>query len=73
MKKLMLCMMLWMVAWSACAQQYTITGKVRVKNTGDSISRVSVSVKGTTAGTIADEHGHFSLSVAALPVTLVFT
>ncbi|MFL5741852.1 MAG: TonB-dependent receptor domain-containing protein [Flavisolibacter sp.] len=73
MKKLMLCMMLWMVAWSACAQQYTITGKVRIKNNGDSIGRVSVAVKGTTAGTIADEHGRFTLSVPALPVTLVFT
>src|SRR5436305_697405 len=55
------------------AHQSAITEKVKIKNSNDAISRVSVAVKGTTTGTIVDERGHVSLSVASLPVTLVLS
>ena len=58
------------MAWS---QSRKITGRV----TGESnqpISGVSVSVKGSTAGTATDNEGHFSINVpSAGNVTLVFS
>lgn len=56
----------------AWAQNRTITGKV----TGDNkqpLFGASVSVKGTTIGTITDEHGSFTLTVLPTAKTLLFT
>ena len=55
------------------AQQKTITGKVTSSEDGSSLPGVSVSVKGTTTGTITDVDGKYSLQVPADAQTLVFS
>jgi TonB-linked SusC/RagA family outer membrane protein len=52
--------------------QRTISGKV-TDDKGNPLSNVSVSVKGTTAGTTTQVDGTYSLSVPANSRTLVFT
>jgi outer membrane receptor protein involved in Fe transport len=58
---------------AAAAQNVTISGNVRNSMTNDSLAYVSVAVKGTNQGTSTNENGDFKLTVAKLPVTLVFT
>jgi len=55
------------------AQTTTITGTVKNAATSEGVGAVSVSVKGGTEGSYTDEKGNFTLRVAKLPVTLVFT
>jgi len=54
------------------AQTRTITGVVK-ETTGDPIIGVSVSVKGTTTGTVTDINGTYSLSVPPTAQILVFS
>src|SRR5688500_16707635 len=58
---------------AAYGQTVTVTGTVRNNNSKESVSAVSVLVKGTNQGTFTNSNGEFSLTVAKLPVTLVFT
>src|SRR5258708_808087 len=52
----------------------TITGNVRNTVTKEKVPAVSVSVKGSSAGTFTDEKGHFRLTVTqSLPVILVIS
>ena len=51
----------------------TVNGTVKNSNTAESISAVSVTVKGTTNGTYTDDKGSFKINVAKTPVTLVFS
>lgn len=53
--------------------QVVLTGTVKSKGTGETVSAVSVTVKGTTRGTFTDDKGTFRLSVDKIPVTLVFS
>jgi len=53
--------------------QVVLTGSVKAKASGETLSAVSVSVKGTNRGTFTDDKGTFRLSVDKLPVTLVFS
>jgi outer membrane receptor protein involved in Fe transport len=46
---------------------YTITGTVRQTQTKTSVPAVSVTVKGTVAGTFTDDRGHFRLTTAIKP------
>jgi TonB-linked SusC/RagA family outer membrane protein len=55
------------------AQTREITGRVTSAEDGSSIPGVSVSVKGTTLGTITDLNGNFSLKVPQDAKTLVFS
>jgi outer membrane receptor protein involved in Fe transport len=55
----------------ATQAQTTIFGTVKSKSNGETVSAVSVSVKGTTRGTFTDDKGNFKLTVDKLPVTLV--
>jgi len=57
------------------AQSTTITGRVKNAGTGgdEGVSAVSVSVKGGTEGTYTDANGNFTIRVAKLPVTIVFS
>jgi TonB-linked SusC/RagA family outer membrane protein len=55
------------------AQPRTITGNVTSAEEGMSLPGVSVSVKGTTLGTITDVDGNYSLEVSAEAKTLVFS
>lgn len=58
---------------TAFAQNLTINGKVTNATTKETVSAVSVSVKGGTEGTFTDANGEFRLTVKSLPVTLVFS
>ena len=54
-------------SFPAFSQSYTITGTVRQTQTKVSVPAVSVTVKGTVAGTFTDDRGHFRLTTAARP------
>jgi outer membrane receptor protein involved in Fe transport len=62
---------LWTIA--SYAQTITVSGNVRNSATKETVPAVSVIVKGTSQGTYTNSDGEFSLSVAKLPVTLVFS
>lgn len=55
------------------AQSVTVSGNVRNSSSKEVVPAVSVVVKGTNQGTYTNSDGAFSLNVAKLPVTLVFT
>ncbi len=50
----------------------TVNGQVKDKN-GDGLAGVSVTIKGTTTGTVTDGGGRFKLNVPASSTTLVFS
>lgn len=58
---------------AASAQNVTLTGTVKNENTKEGVVAVSVTVKGTSQGTFTNPNGEFSITVAKLPVVLVFT
>jgi len=58
---------------AALAQNSTISGTIQNTSTKESVPAVSVTVKGTSQGTYSDDKGLFKLTVAKLPVTLVFS
>ena len=58
---------------SAQAQERQISGKVTSKEDNQTMPGVSVSVKGTTVGTITDMDGNYKLSVPSTAKTLVFS
>jgi len=51
----------------------TISGTVKNANTSETLSSVTVTVKGGTAGTFTDDKGNFKLSVTKFPVTLLIS
>ena len=58
------------------AQNVTITGNVKSATGSETLSSVSVTLKGGTSGTFTDNKGNFTLSVPAstkFPVTLLFS
>ena len=61
------------LALGAFAQNVTISGNVRNNATAENASAVSVTIKGSDAGTFTDANGHFSISTKSVPVTLVFS
>ena len=64
MKRKCLLLLLFFVLWGiSYAQQYNVTGKVTSAEDGTSLPGVSISVKGTTTGTITDIDGNYSLNV----------
>lgn len=58
---------------SAFAQNVTISGNVKNSSSTENAAAVSVTIKGTDAGTFTDEKGNYSISTKKLPVTLVFS
>ena len=58
---------------SAHAQDKTITGKVTSSADGNAIPGVSVTLKGSTTGTVTDTEGKYSITVKAESITLVFS
>ncbi|PZR22367.1 MAG: TonB-dependent receptor [Citrobacter freundii] len=58
---------------TAYAQSLTIAGNVRNSSSQEAVPAVSVVVKGTSQGTFTNPNGDFTLNVAKLPVTLVFS
>ena len=60
------------VSLGAYAQNLTVTGKVTDSSTGEGVPFAGVQVKGTTAGTVTDIDGIYSISVPS-DGTLVFS
>ncbi len=74
MKKiLLLCSSILFTIGQLLAQDQLITGKVTDATEGSSIPGVSVTVKGTTRGSITDAQGAYSISVPTGGQTLVFS
>lgn len=67
----------WLMAglfsFAAHAQTVTVSGTVRNSSSQEAVPAVTVTVKGTNQRTFTNSSGEFSLNVAKLPVTLVFT
>ncbi len=61
------------LALGAFAQNVTISGNVRNNTTAENAPAVSVTIKGSDAGTFTDANGNFSISAKSVPVTLVFS
>ena len=55
------------------AQSRTVSGKVLSAEDGEPIIGATVMVKGTTAGTITDVSGNFSINVSGSNKTLVIS
>jgi outer membrane receptor protein involved in Fe transport len=72
MRNFLFCLLLLLLGLCSQSQQ-VITGKVKSTDNDSSLSGVSVSVKGTSNGTVTDETGNFSLNVPSLPVTLIIS
>src|SRR5690606_16079283 len=74
MKKLFVLLSLALAFWApeAMAQARTVTGRVTAAETGAPIPGVSVSVPGTSIGTLTDAEGRFTLQVPADATTLSF-
>ena len=58
---------------SAFAQNVTISGNVKNSVSQENAAAVSVTIKGSDAGTYTDDKGNFKISTKNLPVTLVFS
>jgi len=72
MRNFLFCLLLLLLGvWSQ--SQQVITGKVKSTDNDSTLAGVSVSVKGTSNGTVTDEAGNFSLNVSSLPVTLIIS
>lgn len=54
-------------------KQITVSGKVTEQSTGNAVSGCTVCIKGTTIGTVADEHGNYEITVNGSSDVLVFT
>ncbi|MBN2806462.1 MAG: SusC/RagA family TonB-linked outer membrane protein [Prolixibacteraceae bacterium] len=67
---LMLCLLLTGVS---VAQQNIITGTVSSYMDGKSLPGVTISIDGTTQGTISDESGNYAIQVPGSEATLVFS
>ena len=72
MKQKLLLALLMLIAFTSIAQQRTVSGVVK-DDKGVPLSGVSVSIKGTTTGTITSADGTFSLNVPANSNTLVIS
>jgi uncharacterized membrane protein YbjE (DUF340 family) len=59
------------VTIAAFAQNVTVSGNVRNSSTKEGAGAVSITVKGSTAGTFTDDKGNFRITVKSLPVTLL--
>jgi TonB-dependent starch-binding outer membrane protein SusC len=72
MRKLVSILVLLIVcAIHTSAQDKTVTGKVTDEKDGSAIVGASVTVKGTSTGTVTDMEGKFSLKVPSSARTLI--
>lgn len=67
------CLLLLAFATVASAQSVKITGKVTAKEDASALPGVSVTVKGTTTGSLTNSRGEFSITAPSSNATLVFT
>jgi TonB-linked SusC/RagA family outer membrane protein len=64
---------LFVMLQSAMSQGNKVTGKVTELSTGEGLPGVSVSVKGTSRGTVSDANGKFEIESRSSSETLVFS
>ncbi|MFT5916015.1 MAG: TonB-linked SusC/RagA family outer membrane protein [Bacteroidia bacterium] len=60
------------VTFSALAQEMTVTGTVN-DDTGETLPSATITIKGTTTGTVTDLEGKYSLKVPSSESVLVFS
>ncbi|MFT3978891.1 MAG: SusC/RagA family TonB-linked outer membrane protein [Ferruginibacter sp.] len=70
MKKLMLLLLIVMSSHYLVAQSRTITGQVTDESNSAPIAGAAIKVKGTSAGTSADDNGRFTLNVSSGNISL---
>jgi outer membrane receptor protein involved in Fe transport len=58
---------------AAFAQNVTISGTVKNIASGENAAAVSVTIKGSDAGTFTNDKGAYSITAKSLPVTLIFS
>jgi len=73
MRKFLLVLSAFAFAFSAFAQERTISGKVTSSEDGGALPGVNVVLKGTSNGTVTDAEGNYKLSVPSTGGTLVFS
>ncbi|MBS1487287.1 MAG: SusC/RagA family TonB-linked outer membrane protein [Bacteroidetes bacterium] len=73
MKKILLMCFSFGFAISVWAQNRVVTGKVTSKDDGSSLPGVNVVLKGSTAGTVSDGDGNFSINVPSGESILTFS
>jgi TonB-linked SusC/RagA family outer membrane protein len=73
MRKYLLVLFALAFAFSAFAQERTISGKVTSAEDGGGLPGVNVVLKGTSNGTVTDAEGNYKLSVPSTGGTLVFS
>ncbi len=73
MRKYLLVLFALAFAFSAFAQERTISGKVTSAEDGGGLPGVNVVLKGTANGTVTDAEGNYKLSVPSTGGTLVFS
>lgn len=72
--KVSLCVLMILISGWAMAQNTTLTGKVATAVSSEAIPAVSVTIKGSTAGTFTDDKGNFKISTQLqLPIILIFS
>jgi TonB-linked SusC/RagA family outer membrane protein len=74
MKKVLLCLVLTiMSAYAVMAQSRTVTGQVTSSDEPEGIPGASISIKGTTTGTVTDIDGRYSINVPGESAVLVYS
>lgn len=73
MRKFLLVLSAFAFAFSAFAQERTVSGKVTSAEDGGALPGVNVVLKGTSNGTVTDAEGNYKLSVPSTGGTLVFS
>ncbi|MEY3874387.1 MAG: hypothetical protein RL363_1108 [Bacteroidota bacterium] len=70
----LLCLSTLMVFSAQAQNAGTVTGTVKNSSSSETLSAVTVSIKGSNAGTFTDDKGNFKLNIAQkAPFTLVFS
>src|ERR1700712_3969714 len=63
-----------LLCFATIAQSITINGNVKNSSSKDAVPAVSVTIKGSSAGTFTNEKGDFKLTTAqSLPLTLIIS
>ncbi len=70
---LIACLLANIVSVAVFAQNVTISGNIKNSVTQENASAVSITIKGSNAGTFTDDKGNFSISAKGYPATLIIT
>ncbi|MEO1515388.1 MAG: carboxypeptidase-like regulatory domain-containing protein [Bacteroidota bacterium] len=73
MKKLLAVLVILLGTYGLCHAQYTVSGQVNDESTGQPISGVNLSIKGSSLGTTSDVNGLFQFRINSFPVDIQLT